>query len=329
MEKTIIVLYNIIRKMMYMNELEIIIPAYNAHSTIIKTLDSLKIQKELPDYHITIVNDFSTNYIDIINNYKEYLNIDEIITKENLGPGGARQYGIDNTESKYIVFIDSDDYFENETSIRDLYNEIEKSNADLVISNFIYERDNIRVVKEHNPVWLHGKIYRRSFLDKHNIRFNNTRANEDNGFNSLVFLLNPLVVYLNKVTYVYHENSNSITRNNNRLYKYTGLEGYAYNINWAIEEAKKKNAPERNIAIKSISGLSVMYHYYIDLYDEYDVSKILKWSKDLYINYLKYQEIADTYEQQALNLDEFKDNEKIKNSNITFNEFKEKINRLL
>lgn len=312
-----------------MKELEIIIPAYNAHSTIIKTLDSLKIQKELPDYHITIVNDFSTNYIDIINNYKEYLNIDEIITKENLGPGGARQYGIDNTESKYIVFIDSDDYFENETSIRDLYNEIEKSNADLVISNFIYERDNIRVVKEHNPVWLHGKIYRRSFLDKHNIRFNNTRANEDNGFNSLVFLLNPLVVYLNKVTYVYHENSNSITRNNNRLYKYTGLEGYAYNINWAIEEGKKKNASERNIAIKSISGLSVMYHYYIDLYDEYDVSKILKWSKDLYINYLKYQEIADTYEQQALNLDEFKDNEKIKNSNITFNEFKEKINRLL
>ena len=66
--------------MMYMNELEIIIPAYNAHSTIIKTLDSIKIQKDLPKYHITIVNDFSTNYVDIINNYKQYLNIDETIT---------------------------------------------------------------------------------------------------------------------------------------------------------------------------------------------------------------------------------------------------------
>lgn len=314
---------------MYMNELEIIIPAYNAHSTIIKTLDSIKIQKDLPKYHITIVNDFSTNYVDIINNYKQYLNIDEIITKENIGPGGARQYGVDNTESKYIVFIDSDDYFENETSIIDLYNEIEKSNADLVISNFIYERDNIRVVKEHNPVWLHGKIYRRSFLDKHNIRFNFTRANEDNGYNSLIFLLNPILVFLNKITYVYSENSESITRKDNRLYKFTGLEWYAYNINWAIEEAEKRNVSEKSLAIKSISGLSVMYHSYLDLFDEYDVSKILKWSIPLYLKYLKYQQIADTYEQQALNLEEFKDNEKVKNSNIPFSEFKEKINRLL
>lgn len=314
---------------MYMNELEIIIPAYNAQTTIIKTLDSIKKQKNLPKYHITIVNDFGTNYVDIISKYKEYLNIDEIITKENIGPGGARQYGIDKTNSKYILFIDSDDYLENETSIIDLYNEIEKSSADIVISNFIYERDNMRTIKKHNPVWLHGKIYRRSFLDKYKIRFNCTRANEDNGFNSLLFLLNPLVVYLNKTTYVYHENSSSITRKDNRLYKFTGLEWYAYNINWAIEEAKKHNVSTRNLAIKSISGLSVMYHYYIELFEEYDVSKILEWSKDLYKNYLNYQEIADTYEQDALDLDEFKDNEKIKNNKITFTEFKEKINRLL
>lgn len=312
-----------------MNELEIIIPAYNAQTTIVKTLDSLKTQINLPKYHITIVNDYSSGYEEIVNKYKEYLNIDEIITEENLGPGGARQYGIDNTNSKYIIFIDSDDYFTTETSLIDLYTEIEKSQADLVISNFIYERDNLRTIKEYNPVWLHGKIYRRSFLDKNNIRFNNTRANEDNGFNSLIFLLNPIVVYLNKTTYVYQENPSSITRKDNRLYKFTGLEWYAYNINWAIEEGKKRNVNSTNLAIKAIGGLSVMYHYYLDLYNEYDVSQILEWSKDLYKNYLNYQEIADTYEQAALDLEEFKDKRNVKNGKITFTEFKEKINRLL
>lgn len=312
-----------------MNELEIIIPAYNAHNTIITTLNSLKNQKNLPKYHISLVNDHGNNYKKIIDKYKESLNLDELNTKENIGPGGARQYGIDNSNSKYILFIDSDDYLENELSIINLYTEIEKSNADLVISNFIYERDNLRILKEHNPVWLHGKIYRRSFLDKHNIRFNNSRANEDNGFNNLIFLLNPIVVYLNKTTYVYHENSSSITRKDNRLYKFTGLEWYAYNINWAIEEGKKRSVDSTNLAIKAISGLSVMYHYYLDLYNEYDVAKIIEWSKNLYINYLNYQELADTYEQEALDLEEFKGNEKIKNSIITFAEFKEKINRLL
>ena len=33
-------------------------------------------------------------------------------------------------------------------------------------------------------VWMHGKMYRRSFFSKYNIRFNDSRANEDVGFNT-------------------------------------------------------------------------------------------------------------------------------------------------
>ena len=39
---------------------------------------------------------------------------------------------------------------------------------------------------EQDMVWMFGKMYRRSFIDKYKIRFHETsRANEDNGFNTI------------------------------------------------------------------------------------------------------------------------------------------------
>ena len=38
-----------------------------------------------------------------------------------------------------------------------------------------------------NLVWVFGHVYRRSFLNKHNIRMTPTRANEDVGYNKWFF----------------------------------------------------------------------------------------------------------------------------------------------
>ena len=45
------------------------------------------------------------------------------------------------------------------------------------------------VLKKHqyNLTWIFAKIYRRSFLDKWNIQYPDMRANEDVGFNLLVW----------------------------------------------------------------------------------------------------------------------------------------------
>ena len=54
-----------------MNDLEIIIPAYNSHKTITNTLESISIQENMPSYHVTIVNDCGENYEKIIKEYKD------------------------------------------------------------------------------------------------------------------------------------------------------------------------------------------------------------------------------------------------------------------
>ena len=267
-------------------DLSIIIPAYNSIDTIGITLDSIAKQEVSINYEVIIVNDCSDyNYFKFIKKYKKKMNIKEIMTPKNIGPGGARQFGIENSSSKYIIFIDSDDYFCDNKSIIKMYNEIETNNKDLVICNFIYERDNKRLIKEKDLTWLHGKIYRRQFLIDNEIKFNNSRANEDNGFNRLFLLLRPKVTFLDEIVYVYKENPNSLTRKNNRLYKFEGIEGFCYNMNWAMNQSLKRGVNKYLIGRLSLDVLTTLYYYYFDLKDEYDVNKIIIWAEDIYIKF--------------------------------------------
>ena len=118
--------------------LNIIIPAYNAKETLDKTLMSLCLQRTKYKFNVLIVNDKSDyNYKDYIEKYSKYLTISELTLKENVGPGLARQKGIEHTNSKYIMFIDADDYLYSPYSIESLIKKHENSICDVVVSNFI------------------------------------------------------------------------------------------------------------------------------------------------------------------------------------------------
>ena len=297
-------------------KLDIIIPTYNAKETLERTLSSIAIQQGIEDVNVYLVNDASDyNYDGYISYYSRFFNIQEIVLEENKGPGAARRIGIERSNNPYIIFIDSDDYFYSVLSIKTLYNKIVETNSDMVVSDFLYERDNEKVIKAFNTVWLHGKIYRRQFLIDNNITFNDTRANEDNGFNRLIFLSNAKVEYIPRITYVYYENQKSITRKNNRAYRLDGLEGYTYNLNWAMEKALERNLNKKGIALTALEVLIYMYHYYMEL----DNEKVINWSKDTLKKYLELkdylteEEINDyithinpqTYQKIYLTFDEF------------------------
>lgn len=272
------------------NDLNVIIPAYNAIETLDKTLMSLCLQRTKYKFDVLIVNDKSDyTYKEIIKKYSKYLTISELTLTKNVGPGLARQKGIEQTNSKYIMFIDADDYLYSPYSIEILLNGIEESKTDVIISNFIIERDNKREVKEKNNVWLHGKIYRREFIEKNKVSFNSTRKNEDGGFNRLLFLLEEKIKYIDDITYVYQDNQNSITRRDNRKYRFEGLEGLAQNMEWAYLEAKKRKVSSNLLKIHLLSTLTSSYYYYNELFEKYEVSKIIKWYKNIYKELKNYE----------------------------------------
>lgn len=250
--------------------IDVIIPAYNSHDTIIRTLSSLVMQLNRDELIVTIVNDGGNGYSEIIENFKPYLNIQEIGYEKNRGPGHARQYGVDHTSAEFITFIDADDTFYEACSLSLLSQPIKDTSAKFVISPFIQIGKNCeQAPMQPNLVWVFGHIYRRSFLQKHNIRMTSTRSNEDVGFNTMCNLIaqNDMGVEGGKIltipTYEWHYNEASITRRGHDEYEY-GIctPGYIYNLHHAYDVAKREGVSLRSIATSALETAFSCYIYY-------------------------------------------------------------------
>lgn len=248
-------------------KLDIIIPAYKAQESIERTLASIIIQSVIDEVKVTIVNDADTNdYSKIINRYKDLVDIQEIKLLKNGGPGVARQFGIDSTDCPFFTCIDADDTFAGAFSLAVLLNQLETNpNLCMVAGNFAEEHENLQFLEHpQDLVWMFGKIYRRDFINRYDIRFNYTRANEDNGFNTMIRLCSSdqeQIGFLPDIVYYWHSKEDSITRINNCEYSYNqSFPGYTDNMIYAVIEAKKRKPFNGMI---NLWGTQVMFHLFV------------------------------------------------------------------
>ena len=271
--------------------IDIIIPIYNARKTLELTLMSIKLQTIIDKINIYLIDDNSSeDYKDILNKYKDMNIIYKKLDKNN-GPAVARQKGIEMSSSKYIMFIDADDLLYDADSIKKLFNKIEED-YDYVVGITIDEKQNTQIMNESD---LHGKIYKREFLLKNNIKFNNTRIHEDNYFNNLVLLCEPKQKELLENIYIYVDNKDSIT-NINKEKEFENLEIYISNIKEIIEEATKRNI-EKDLIIKylimKLKYINRIYNKLSDKQQEIFKNWLEKYDIKLekYINNTQYDKI--------------------------------------
>ncbi|MFW9848211.1 MAG: glycosyltransferase family 2 protein [Candidatus Thorarchaeota archaeon] len=92
--------------------ISVLIPAKNAGKTISRAINSVLSQTRLPD-KIVVVNDQSTdNTMNLLLKYqKEYPELFVIVEGPGLGAGASRDAGIKAIETKYVAFLDSDDWY--------------------------------------------------------------------------------------------------------------------------------------------------------------------------------------------------------------------------
>lgn len=256
------------------NKIDVIIPAYKAQGTMLRTLSSIATQTILDDVSVTIVNDDCTNgdYSEFVKMYKPYMDIREIRLDKNGGPGVARQYGIDNTDAEFFTCMDADDTLAGATALEILREGIRVDDSVKCCSaTFLQLGETLQQMLSHQTdmVWMFGKIYRRDFIERYKVRFNETRANEDTGFNTIVKLLcdNPSeqVRYINECVYYWHNKPDSITRINDGQYAYDQcLCGWADNMIYAIDHVRKCK-PFSGAAIQhTVMCMLQMYFYYIE-----------------------------------------------------------------
>lgn len=96
-----------------MYKCSIVIIEKNTKKYLRKCLDSV-VNQNIENYEIIIIDDCSDEKsIDIIKEYqRQVVPIKYLYLEESIGPGGARNYGLDIAKGEYILFIDSDDWID-------------------------------------------------------------------------------------------------------------------------------------------------------------------------------------------------------------------------
>ena len=292
---------------MQKNRIDVIIPAYKAQDTILRTLSSIAMQDIIDDVDVTIVNDADgIGYKKFVDMFSPFMSIREIELPENGGPGDARQFGIDNTSNELLVFIDADDTFADSFTLKTLSKELLAEPENVCCFGNFYEQTRETFVPHQNDiVWMFGKIYKRAFLDKYGIRFKKgSRANEDAGFNMLCNLFsndNEKIKFVDDLFYFWHFKEDSITRINNAQYSYDQcFVGYAENMIYAIKHAEKINPFNPNLLPLKVKVLCNLYEHYIETIakDEKFIEQNFKYCK-LYYNDV-YKEIDEKISLEVL-----------------------------
>lgn len=209
--------------------LSIIIPAYNAEKYIKQCLYSILYQNiDNSKYEIICIDDGSTdNTAEKINEVKKVFNNKIIyISKQNSGVSETRNLGIKKATGKYIWFIDSDDYIEN-NKLGDIIKVIESDKKDIFMVGFNYVDEVGKIIKKekyyndsnrYNEILVNGRmnnvwqlIISREFLKKYNIYFNsNYIIAEDMLFNLDMISKNPSIEFIDNYVYNYRNNKTGI-----------------------------------------------------------------------------------------------------------------------
>jgi len=96
-------------------KVEIIVPCYNESKVIISTLENLS-NLNYNNYSITVVDDGSSDdTVNVVIRFLEHYNKQHsklpnitLLTKENGGKASALNYGIENSNSEYVLCVDAD-----------------------------------------------------------------------------------------------------------------------------------------------------------------------------------------------------------------------------
>lgn len=288
-------------------KIDVIIPAHKAQGTIIRTLSSIALQSIVDDIEVTIVNDCDgIGYQKYVDMFSPYMSIKEIVMPENGGPGDARQYGIDNTTNPLLTFIDADDTFAGAFALKILREQLlaEPTTA-CCFSTFVEDQLKIYVPHPNDSVWMFGKLYKRDFIKKYDIRFKpGSRANEDAGFNMICKLFSngaEQIKYIPEVTYYWHFKEDSITRINNAQYSYDqSFVGYTANMIYALKYAESVNPFNPNLMPMKVMIFCNLYEYFIETVarDKRFIEQNFQCCKDYYNEV--YKEIEPKINDDAL-----------------------------
>lgn len=189
-----------------MPKFSIIVPIYKVEKYLSVCVESV-LSQTFDDFELILVDDGSPDKCgQICDSYKNADLRIKVVHKENGGLSSARNAGLDIATGEYVIFVDSDDYWDNNTALEHINKNLDETDADLLVfpAKRFYEEENkftyilnievdrnriidtdvnraIEYMLENNiyraAAW--NKVVRKSVIDEHQMRFKEGYLSED------------------------------------------------------------------------------------------------------------------------------------------------------
>lgn len=216
----------------------VIVPVFNCEEYLGRCLDSIFTQT-VNDFELIAIDDGSTDSsLSILEKYaKRHKNM-RLIVQSNHGQGYARNRALDEAKGEYVLFVDSDDFIEPLTIelalTRALQDKSDVVHFDWKLSSDDEERPKTFVYYNYEPFshknclvgdecdefvrmnnfFSVNNLYKKSFLDKHKLRYGEGHIYEDNAFMVQVANKARKISLIHSPLYIVQRNLTSTTRSN-------------------------------------------------------------------------------------------------------------------
>lgn len=264
-------------------KVSVIIPIYNVEKYIDRGLTNF-LKQTYQDFEILLVDDGSTDGGPALcDAWAERNDKIRVFHKENGGSGSARNLGIDNAKGEYIYFFDIDDLAD-DILLEYCVSTMDDTDADMMVFSYRNEEvttglkyenvmDDIRinsndelrnvyvdqfVMKMNGFPW--NKMYRKSFLNAHHLRFEDLLIQQDEVFNLSIYPHVTKMIICSKVLYTYYIYNKGNTRSRfipNRFDIYLTVNSRFRTLkeHWQLEDERLERYMHRRLWASTFEGL--------------------------------------------------------------------------
>lgn len=224
-----------------MIDISVIIPVYNKKDFLQKSINSV-LKSTFKNLEIICIDDASTDgskeLLEELEKHEHRITV--LKNVENYGVSYSRNRGISYAKGKYIVFLDADDYFD-EQALQIYYEALESHNAQGcfiklqmdsgsketgILQEYPGVYGGLQLLDEfvrNNEFFLYacGAIWKKSFLIENDIKFENIKIGEGGLFILEALLKAERVIYSGFPGYHYVINETSTNKNSDAMQEAT------------------------------------------------------------------------------------------------------------
>lgn len=243
----------------------VVIPIYNTEKYLRQCVNSV-LRQTYKNIEVVLVDDGSTDDSPVICDEYESMRANIVcVHQKNGGLSAARNTGIRNATGDYILFLDSDDYWDDPCLVEKLVNETKNGEVDIVnyrykhfyedknkmidyLPSYVTNIDSIR--REDVLEILLGKglflasacnkLIRTSLMKEHELYFREGIISEDVDWCARVMLACKTMSYNNSDAYIYRQRTGSITH----TVRYENVKQVHDNVIYCMEIGDKLHKEE-------------------------------------------------------------------------------------